>query len=537
MIAEPAPVPASSPLTPLAAPTRDAPVRIALFLGWLAVVAWLAAHHVFWRDEVRALNIALSGDGIPGMLRALQGEGHPALWYLLLRIAHDIVPVREVLPAVGLLIGIAAAALFAWRAPFRPLVIATVLFGAWFAQEYTVMARNYGISALLMFAIADRMAARRCSPLLFGVLLFLLCSTNVPSVLFAAGFLLFRLVEILRADGLRPSPALKGWVLAAGIAALGVLAAFFEVYPPWNDAAASTQAGTLSARGIAFAALNVAEPMSSLLPEWSWTLPGAALLLSILVIAAPFSLARSPAGFLAAILVLPALLLFFQLVYLGGYRHQALYIAFLLSLHWMVAAGLGGRWTPAGRSRVADVAGALFLLLLAIQVVPTAVLVAQGAHGIVPSRARELGALLHRPDLRQAVVIGEPDVMIEALSYYAPNPTWLVRERKWGRVVRFTWHAQIELTLDDILATARRLHAATGRPVVIVVQQALDPAAPPIHLPDGYNTFLNLDPASIRRFLGATHRIASFGPVMGDESYEVYLLGPGKSVKPRVTAS
>src|SRR5688500_1229186 len=111
------------------APRWERPVRAALFIAWALAAAFLASRHVFWRDEVRALSIALSGDTFAEMLGNLQGESHPAGWYLLLRAAHSLVPVREVLPGVAGLIGVAAMALLAFRSPFRPLVVGLMLFG------------------------------------------------------------------------------------------------------------------------------------------------------------------------------------------------------------------------------------------------------------------------------------------------------------------------------------------------------------------------------------------------------------------------
>src|SRR5437868_4176867 len=126
--------------------------RLLLFLFWLLLVVGLFSRHVFWRDEVRAFSLALSGADVGEMLRNLHGEGHPALWYLILRGAHDLFPCRAVLPVAGLVIGIAAMGLFAWRAPFRIWVVALVLFSLFGAFEYVVVARNYGLAALVMFA-------------------------------------------------------------------------------------------------------------------------------------------------------------------------------------------------------------------------------------------------------------------------------------------------------------------------------------------------------------------------------------------------
>src|ERR1700739_2024372 len=76
----------------LFAPKRDRRSwrDILLLAGWTLLVGLQIARHVMWRDEVRALTIALNGDDLIAMLRGLHGEGHPALWYLLLRGAHAV---------------------------------------------------------------------------------------------------------------------------------------------------------------------------------------------------------------------------------------------------------------------------------------------------------------------------------------------------------------------------------------------------------------------------------------------------------------
>jgi hypothetical protein len=109
--------------------------RLALFAAWLVVVLWLASHHVVWRDEVRALSFAIAGDSWADMLRGLHGEGHPALWYILLRAAHDFAGVSQVLPAVSLAVAALTAALLVFLSPFPLPLIALILAGHAFVYE------------------------------------------------------------------------------------------------------------------------------------------------------------------------------------------------------------------------------------------------------------------------------------------------------------------------------------------------------------------------------------------------------------------
>jgi hypothetical protein len=76
-------------------------------------------------------------------------------------------------------------------------------------------------------------------------------------------------------------------------------------------------------------------------------------------------------------------------------------------------------------------------------------------------------------------VIGDPDYMLEPMHYYLPNPTYFVRERRYGEYVRFTRKARLELTLGDILDEARAIRATSSRPVVIVLAWRLGEMDPP----------------------------------------------------------
>src|SRR3984885_7086596 len=129
-------------------------IRFLLFGLWLPAARALAWRPVMWRDEVRALSTATQGENWIAMLRGLHGEGHPALWYLLLRAAHEITGRPEVLPLLALMVAVAAAWLIVWRSPFPRLLIGLILASHFFVYEFSVMARNYGIAMLILFAVA-----------------------------------------------------------------------------------------------------------------------------------------------------------------------------------------------------------------------------------------------------------------------------------------------------------------------------------------------------------------------------------------------
>ena len=156
-------------------------VPAAIFVAWMATVLWLASRHQMWRDEVRALSLAIDPPTLADMFAAIHGEGHPALWYLILRSGHALTGSVLVLPVAALLASAAGMAFLLARAPFEPLVKLLIAGSCFAIVEYPVVARNYGISLLPMFAFAALYDARRTRGVALGLILFVLANTNIHS--------------------------------------------------------------------------------------------------------------------------------------------------------------------------------------------------------------------------------------------------------------------------------------------------------------------------------------------------------------------
>jgi hypothetical protein len=476
------------------------------------------------------MTLALAGDTVVDMLREIHGEGHPALWYLLLRGAHAIVPVREVLPAVGWALAAAGAALFALRAPFRPLTLALVLFSAFFVFEYAAIARNYGMGMLVLFAVAALYPSRRDRGVTIGLLLALLCNTNVPCCLLAAMILGFWLVELLCEEGLCWGPKYRLFILNAAVAAAGAALCFATVFPTVHDAAAIVHPNGIGPARVLRALFTPAVSFWDLVPPFLPDSSAGAGLFGIVMFGSLFGLIRAPAAFLSALAALLAFELFFQLIYPGYYRHQSLFLCYLVAMYWLAAAGRGGRWPEGWRiservGRASGVGETLFMLLLGLQVLTALSMLATELAGYPYSRARDLAALLRREKLDGAVLLTEPDMFAEALPYYLPHtPLYQMRSQRFGRVVRFTRRGvRLELSPDDYLADAQRLRAATGRPVVFVIQCRLRTDRP-TRIKELNYWYFSTTPDQVRRFQAATRKIADFPAVVSDETYEVYVL-------------
>ena len=515
-------------------------IAMALFVAWLAVVSFLSYTHLVWRDEVRALSAALQGDTAWAMVKGLRWEGHPAVWYLLLRTAHGLLPRPEVLLLVSVLVAAAAVLILVLRSPFSLPILGLLLIARFSVYEYSVVARDYGITMLVLFlfaAVYERHRDRDCLP---GVLLFLLANCNTPSAILCSGLMVFWFVDILCRDDVNRARSMRMFWYNAALGVAGIAAAFFTIYPTLADGVvADHKPATWKTvlEGIFLPSLQFMD--SYRLPGEDSLSPGLATALaviqSLVLFGSTLGLIRRIGAFLAALITLVGFSCFFAVVYPGWYRHQALWFVFLVSMYWIARPGnaqahavLPARLQPLA-GRLATVGTALFLVLLLLQAPYSMHQLLEAARSplaMLKSRDNNLRSILAgRPELQQATIVADPDFLLETLPYYVSNPTYLLHEQRYGDIVHCTLHAKTELTLGDVLATAQRLRQDTGKPVLVLLSDEIGQTLPAQEYGDGYGWKLRITSDQARVFQASTHLLTHHvAPAKTDEGYYVYVL-------------
>lgn len=526
------------------APSASSLVKLGIFAVWLGAVLLLVAHHAIWRDEMRALSLALRGDNLVGMWQAIHGEGHPALWYLLLRGAHAVVASPMVLNALALGIAIGIVALLLIESPFPWPLLALILAGHGFIYEYAVMARNYGVAVLILFALAACYPRFRDRGFVLGLLLFALANCNVHAAMLAGAFLVFWFADILMTDRRRQPRAWRTFLVNAAITCVGLVVCALTIFPPVNDAGLRTPA---SGGGLGTLQEAVFHPERQFLdlighltaPDVFRGPLGVALadVGALLLFGSLLGLVRRPSALVAALLALIGFSVFFAFGVAGSYRHEGEWLAFVIAMYWIGWAEATRPAQPGGeRPILARIGVPLFLALLAVQAAQGFVDVASASRGAPPvSRSADFAAFIkRRPDLKDAVLVADPDYLLEAMPYYIDNPTYLTRGGGYGNVVVFTKKARLDLTLDDLTHQAIHIREASGNPVVILVGQALDEIKPDQIYREGYDWTISASSEQIQSFRDATTLLARFRPAAGDESFDAYLLNSNvSSTNPR----
>jgi hypothetical protein len=194
--------------------SRLVPWAVAVAL-LLTLQSWLVLTHTAWLDEWQALQIAVQSPNIPALLQNLRYEGHPLLWYLILRGAASVVPPFLVLAVVQLPIALALQALILFRAPFTRLERLLIASSYFVLIEFGTLSRSLGLGALLTVAFF----ATRSRPVAWALVILL------PMVDFQFGLLSIGAITLLVRDGKWSTSGALLWLTSSLLAAWSVLPA------------------------------------------------------------------------------------------------------------------------------------------------------------------------------------------------------------------------------------------------------------------------------------------------------------------------
>jgi len=489
------------------------------FGAFVTLVLVGAAHHEVWRDEARALTMALEPDRWFGLFATLENEGHPGLWHLLLRIAHGIAGTPMVLQFVAIPIGIGAAALLFFGAPLPTWWRVAWLFGWVPLFEGSVLCRNYGISLLLLFAFCHLVRESQLRPVLATVALALLANTNVYGTMMACGLGMFVVVEAAHSKVPARHLTLMSLLIVAGI-----VSSVWTMWPtPTSKLMPSFGSRFGDAWGSAAEAVRefgrVSGGLFGFLAPLAW---------GIVLLTAVATMGKLHLS-VAVLAVFGAAALFIRRVYGAGPHHLGMMFAFLAAVSWLRAGYAEAIATRLALSRLAWQA-----LLFAVWPVLLLLHGYRGLRemqfeiGLSRTSAPELARLLEREDLADAVLIGQPDYYLDALPYYRGNRIFIAREGRFGQRVSWTTANRRELDLGEMLAAALRVQHEQGVPVLLLIGWPIDIESTSGAVTYGYGDRFRWTAEQHEQLRASTEHLASLparpSRFRGDERYEVFRL-------------
>ncbi len=228
-----------------------------VLVSFAAMLAVLGPTHEPWPDEAGAWCLARDAGLSDLLLRFLRHEGHPALWYLLLRAAIHLHLSYSLFWTISCAAAVAGTWVMVRYAPFPFFLKALLPFTFFLGYQYAVVARSYSLFPVLGYLAAHlfRKASTRIVPL--AIVLALLAQVSVHGTLVAIGFALSLAWRLWRGSLERP----RGLAPAALIFTSSLLGCAVVL---WPTSGALPRMGPTLNRVID--ALSISDPHSSPLP-------------------------------------------------------------------------------------------------------------------------------------------------------------------------------------------------------------------------------------------------------------------------------
>ena len=165
--------------------------EIGAWVVFITFTLFLLLKHEPWLDESQAFLIARDAKNWPELFKIMGYEGTPALWHIILRglikIFHfSFSDIRH----FHWLLSAAVAAIWLLFSPLPRWQRIPLIFGYYFLYEYSIIARSYVLTVLLLFVLAMIYQSRFKRPLLYFAALTFLSQTNIH------GFIIFFILTL-----------------------------------------------------------------------------------------------------------------------------------------------------------------------------------------------------------------------------------------------------------------------------------------------------------------------------------------------------
>jgi hypothetical protein len=390
--------------------------------------------------------------------------------------------------------------------------------------------------------MAATYSSRFTHPIRWGLLLALLANTSLHAAVLMLALLAAWMWESVFSGPMASELGVRrvkqpGLWVGAAVAIAGLILCAIVVRPdPGTKAAQRASSMPTVAKGLTASALNPGEAFGDqLIPVPSGVRFGvsshsiAVVTANVFFVLVAIGLWRRWPLLIAYIASLTGLGVIFRVGLPGELRHVGLMFMMVVFLYWraLIDSGQAKNGQPGPRR------ARLFYTLTMPLTLVMVLHVALGARKVSVdiqyplSSSKAFGAFLRQPSYHRAIIIGEPDNLVEALPYYVPNRLYYPHRRSFGTNATLSKSLVGHLSLLELLSIADSLRTATGDPVLI----ALDPrveANDSGEMVGGTKKRFTWSAPERAIFFAHTRRIAVFHDAL-DERYSVYEVVPSQA--------
>ncbi|OGG04285.1 hypothetical protein A2Z33_04000 [Candidatus Gottesmanbacteria bacterium RBG_16_52_11] len=398
-----------------------------VFLLYIALILFGVFHHEPWRDEAHAWMMARQ-DSIPTIIDNAKYEGTPVLWFMMLVPFAKFGFPYQTMNFLHGVIAITFAFLLLKYGKFPSVVKVLMLFSYFFAYEYSIIARNYVLTVVLLFAIASLHALRFDRPLRYATLVALLFQTNLYSIVPAGVLMVLNGFQLMRSRLLSPQR-----LAALSIMFASALITFFMLIP---DPAYSINPDIpkypleqipVILRNAFIPSFDHYRPLNLDVQSMDGAI---SIITAILFIALFVKVLRNGSALLITAASLGWLLLINAFIHTGNTRHHGLFQVYIIFLWWF------SETVQAGKSKFESGVKAIFFtslsILLVISWAYTAYLYSQDYTSNFSGSKNTAEFIVTRNLLHMDIVAYRSSHGIAVLPYFKDKQFWYPEYGKTG---------------------------------------------------------------------------------------------------------
>ncbi|MBT9311396.1 hypothetical protein [Leptothoe kymatousa] len=443
-----------------------------------------ALNHSMWRDEMNVWLIARDSPSWAAFVENVHYDrAHPGLWHVLVAglyhlFGHPIaMQVFHWLLAMG-------SVLLIWRfSPFSHGQKWLITFGYLPFYEHLLIARNYAVAMVLLFAICALWPQRQRAYWPLAGLLVLLANSNVYALLIAIALAITLAIELLFEANLR-----RNWLdilLSGGVIIAGCALALYFILPPSdvvNQALGEYTTGIdlrqlLKAIGRIFGGYYIIIPNGARYLDLA--VCGAIALVSCFCIGR--RLLRKPYALTFYLLGNGILLAFTYAKFMpSAIRHYGNFYLILVASLWIASHYSP---SPALAQKIFPKQGQTTDLKWFNRVFTT-ILVAHCLGGVflfttdlrIPySASRKAAAYMRQANLQDEFIVASRDAQMASLSGYFGQPFYFPERQAMGSYTLFFKGARREVTQPEVIQQVQQLIADHPKILLVLTKELETP--------------------------------------------------------------
>ena len=395
-----------------------------IFGVFFVITLWALCNHIPWRDEAQSWLIVRDLN-LPELINQMPYEGTPPLWHLLVYPLAKLGLPYASQSILHYILALSLVFILIFFSPLPKKIKLILPFTYYLLFEYTVIARNYNLTALLLFIIASVYTLRFKRPILYAFLIFLLAWTNIHSLAMAlilTGLFLYDLIKERYEN--------QKYIVAIVIMLLGIASTILMLIPQIDQYSLSNFFGYF---------LIVQSLASALIPFFTNSNIPLYLSLFISLLWLPFTIILLKSWQSKIVFLLPLIWLeyIFLFKHSGGLRHYGLILIFFIFAWWLNLI-IYNRKTAERSSLTDKTILSLLLICLVINVAFTLNFLYKSNNHLY-SGSREMALYIKNNKLEQEEIATYPSYSGSALLPYLPGKEFYQLDaRKKGTFL--TWN-------------------------------------------------------------------------------------------------